>query len=133
MEIRPTLPPTTTATGAGKKDISPIAFVGIGCGGLIMVGIILLVGGWIWGTKKAKELGLDFEKNPERAVAEMVVNISPDLEKISSDEKAGTMTIRTKDGKETTLSYKDISEGKFNLPGEIPLPAEVEEQVPAEE
>lgn len=98
-----------------------------------MVGIILLVGGWIWGTKKAKELGLDFEKNPERAVAEMVVNISPDLEKISSDEKAGTMTIRTKDGKETTLSYKDISEGKFNLPGEIPLPAEVEEQVPAEE
>ncbi|MBG7607410.1 MAG: hypothetical protein IZT59_05200, partial [Verrucomicrobia bacterium] len=78
-----------------------------------VIAIIVMVVGGIWATKKAKELGVDFQNNPERSAAEMVVNLSPDLEKVSTDEEAGTMTIRKKDGQVVTLTYEDISEGKF--------------------
>lgn len=44
---------------------------------------------------------------------EMMVSLNPDIEMVSQDDEKGEMTIRTKDGQETTLSYKDIAEGKL--------------------
>ncbi|MDP4846198.1 MAG: hypothetical protein NWR51_02960 [Akkermansiaceae bacterium] len=53
--------------------------------------------------------------NPEKTAAEMVVKMNPELETVSNNDDKGEMTIRTKDGKEMTLSYKDISEGRLEI------------------
>lgn len=88
-----------------------IAWVGIGCGGLLLIALI----GAVWVFFIAKDKFEEFAKNPEKTAAEMIVSMTPELEKVSQDDKAGTMTIRTKDGKEATVSYKDISEGKIEF------------------
>ena len=73
--------------------------------------ISLLVG---WCKRSFGDLS-EFKKNPEKAAAEMMIRMSPDLQKVSQDDAKGEMTIRTKDGKELTMSYKDISKGKFSM------------------
>ena len=46
----------------------------------------------------------------------MIVKINPELEEISTDEEAGTMTVRnTKTGEEITVNFEDIEEGKFSF------------------
>lgn len=94
-----------------KKGLPVIAWVGIGCGGFIVLGIIVSVIAFV----QLKGVYDKFVANPEKAGAEMIVSMNPDLKMLSQDEAKGTMTIRTKDGQEMTLSYKDISEGKFTL------------------
>ena len=101
--------PVQPPQAPGKKGIPAIAWVGMGCGGLLIVGVIA-VGLVISFFKKKID---DFTKNPEKAAAEMVVSMNPDLKKISQNDETGEMTIRTKEGEEITLSYKDISEGRF--------------------
>ncbi len=134
MEQHPVTPPPTPAPAPVKKGLPPIAWVGIGCGGLLLIAIIVIVGAGFWGVNKARELGVDFQKNPERAAAELVVNMSPDLEKVSSDEEAGTITIRTKDGKVMTLGYEEITEGKYTMrEPEAAPPADPVEDEPATE
>lgn len=86
-----------------------LAWLGIGCGGLMLIAIVAAVLLFKAGAEKFKE----FAANPEKAGAEMMVSMNPDLEKVSQDDEKGMMTIRTKEGKEMTLSYKDISEGKL--------------------
>ncbi len=95
-----------------------------------MLGIIASVIFSIFIVKTTKELGADFEKNPERAAAELVVKFNPEYEKVSTDDEAGTMTIRAKDGTVMTLSYEAIGEGRFT---EEPSSAPVEaEEMPVE-
>jgi len=106
-------PPAPSA----KKGIPALGWLGIGCGTLIIIAIVvisLLVG---WCKRTVGDIA-DFKNNPEKAAAEMVVKFNPDLKKISQDDSKGEMTIRTKDGQEITLSYKDISEGKFTIKDE---------------
>lgn len=88
-----------------------IAWVGIGCGGLLVIAIIIAAIAF----NKLKGTFEDFAANPEKAGAEMIVSMNPELEMVSQDEETGMMTIRTKDGKEMTLSYQDIAEGKLEV------------------
>jgi hypothetical protein len=97
-----------------KKGIPVLGWVGIGCGTILIIAIIavsLLIG---WCKRTVGDLS-EFQRNPEKAAAEMVVRLSPDIEMVSQDESKGEMTIRTKDGETITLSYKDIAEGKFRM------------------
>ena len=89
--------------------MSGLAWLGIGCGGLLVIALGLAV----YGFFLAKKTIDDFAANPEKAAAEMIVSMQPDLRVLSKDEANGTMTLRTKDGEEMTLSYKDIQDGKF--------------------
>jgi len=87
------------------------AWIGIGCGTLVLiagVAMILLIG-------FCKHKVGEFTKNPEKAAAELIVKMNPDLTKVSQNDAKGEMTYRTKDGQEVTMSYKDISEGKFTV------------------
>ena len=63
---------------------------------------------------KVKDVAADFEDNPAMATARMIVKLNPELEEVSTDEEAGTITVRNKeDGQEITVNFEDIEEGKF--------------------
>ncbi len=109
MEQPPAPPP---APAEKKKGLPPLAWAGIGCGTLVLVAIVvalvLLIG---WCRRTVDE----FQENPERATARMVVKMNPELEMVREDEAAGTITVRTKDGEEMTLGYADIAEGRITF------------------
>jgi hypothetical protein len=92
-----------------KKGLSLLAWVGIGCGVIILLGVIAMLVGGIFVSKKISE----FKDNPAKA-AEMILKMNPDIDVVSTDDKAGTITIRDKKtGDETTVSFDDIKNGKI--------------------
>jgi hypothetical protein len=106
--------PQTSVPAPAKKGMSGLAWLGIGCGGVLVLAIIGVIAVFVLAKGKFEE----FANNPEKAGAEMIVSLNPDLEMVSQDDGKGVMTIRTKDGKEMTLSYKDIAEGKIEMTDE---------------
>ena len=91
-------------------------WIAIGCGGILVLGaVVFTVLGWL-AVNKAKDMASDFEDNPSKAAAELVVRMNPDLEMVESDDDAGTITVREKSsGKVVTFDYKDIQEGRFSF------------------
>jgi hypothetical protein len=116
MDSVPPPPPAAPPKPQKKKGLHPMAWVGIGCGGLLfiaVIGIALAVG---WFKRTINEFQEDMAANPERAAAEMIVKFNPDLEMVSDNETAGEMTIRVKSsGEEMTISYADLAEGRLKM------------------
>ncbi|HEX2644114.1 MAG TPA: hypothetical protein VHU81_14060 [Thermoanaerobaculia bacterium] len=94
-----------------KKGLSPLAWIGIGCGALIVLCAIgLSMAGW-FAARKIKEYG----DNPAKA-AELIVRANPDLEVVKTDEDAKTITVRDKKSGETmTLDMSEIAKGKIDM------------------
>jgi hypothetical protein len=103
----------------GKKGLPVLAWIAIGCGGLVVLaGIAFTVLGWL-AVGKMKDVASDFEDNPTKATAELVVRMNPDLEMVESDDDAGTITVREKSsGKVVTMNYEDIEEGRISFESE---------------
>jgi hypothetical protein len=107
-------PPGAPPQTPPKKGLSPLAWVLIGCGGLIVLAMLVMgglvaAGGWF--VKKQAD---KFEKNPTLAAAELVVRLNPDLELVSKDEEHSTLTIKNKKtGEVATFSAEDAKNGKF--------------------
>lgn len=97
------------APAPAKNGMPAIAWVGIGCGGLLLLAMAAGIFAFFFAKKKIEE----FAANPEKSAAELMVSMNPEMEKVSQDDGKGTMTIRMKDGEEMTLSYKDIAEGRI--------------------
>jgi hypothetical protein len=95
-----------------KKGLGPLGWIAIGCGVILVVcAMVLAVGGYF-----AKKKFDQFSKNPAKTTAELIVRANPDLELVSEDEKAGTITVRDKKKNETvTLNFDDIKNGKFKV------------------
>ncbi len=112
----PQTPAPPAAQPPAKKKVSPWVWVLGGCLVLVFL-VLLLMGGCTWFlADKAKDMAADFEANPAKAAAELVVRINPDLELVSTDEGAGTMTVLQKStGEEITLNFEDIAEGRFSF------------------
>lgn len=111
-----TPPGATPAPPAKKKGLSPLAWVGIGCGVIILLAIIaMVVAGAIglhWLGGKAKE----FQENPAMATAKMMVKADPDIELVEADDDAGTITVRNKKtGEVMTVGLDEIKEGKISF------------------
>jgi hypothetical protein len=109
-------PPSPPAPAPAKKGLSPLAWVGIGCGALLVLGAIALsvavygVGSFV--KKEAKK----FEDNPVMAAAELMVRVNPDYELVSKDVEKNTLTIRNvKTGDVATLRADDVKEGRFSV------------------
>jgi uncharacterized protein YneF (UPF0154 family) len=99
-----------------KKGIPVWAWVGIGCAALVMVVLVAVMVGGFFVARKVQDVAADFEENPPLATARMIVKLNPELEEVSTDEEAGTMTIRnTKTGEEITVDFDDIEQGKFSF------------------
>jgi hypothetical protein len=114
-------PPAQPAAGAPapKKGTSPLVWILAGCGGLIIIVGIIFAGLTYWGYHKVKGYVETAEKNPALAAAKIAVAVNPDLEIVSEDDEAGTLTIRDKkSGEEITMNAEDIKEGRLKFKNE---------------
>ena len=94
-----------------KKGLSPLAWIGIGCGGLLLIGIVVVSVGGYFAAKTASDFIGD---NPAAAAAEAIVRINPELDLVDSDREAGTITVREKStGKEVTVNYSQLERGEL--------------------
>jgi len=116
----PPIPPSGATPGpppptsAARKGLPVLAWVGIGCGAIIVVGIIVTLVGGFFVAKKVKEVAGDMQDNPVKATAEFVIRANPELDLVESNDEDGTMTIKNnKTGEVATFDYTDIKEGRF--------------------
>lgn len=107
---------TDTGEGSEKKGLSPIAWVGIGCGGLAVLFFAgCLVAGYM-GMAWIDGIVGEFADNPAMASAKMVVRTNPELELVSSDDEAGTLTIRNREtGEILTVDLEQIEQGRIRF------------------
>lgn len=95
-----------------RKGMGPLAWVGIGCAVIVVLGVIALAAGG-WFLKKQVDR---FEENPAMVAAELAVRANPDLELVESDAEKGTLTIRNKQtGEVMTISAEDAKEGRWTV------------------
>ena len=104
---------TNGAQPEKKKGFSPLAWVLIGCVGLIIVFAIVVFAGGLFVTKKAAEFIEESQDNPAKAIAEMVIKMNPDLEFIESDDE--TVTFEDEKGERIKMNFEDIQNGKFSI------------------
>ncbi len=103
----------------GKKGLPALAWIGIGCGVIVLIGAIVVAVVLWWGIGKAKPFLSDLENNPSLTAARAFVKASPDLEEVSVDKKAGTITVRDKKtGKEMTVGLDDLQKGRVTFSSE---------------
>jgi len=111
-------PPTPQPTGLPpKKKLGPLAWVLIGCGGLIILAGVLVLAGGFFIAYKAKQAGLDPElmrKNPALAVTKLIAAMNPDIEVLKVDDARGIITVRDKkQNKVLTINLEDAKKGRI--------------------
>lgn len=104
---------TNGAQPQKKKGFSPLAWVLIGCVGLIIVFAIVIFAGGLFVTKKAADFIEENKDNPAKAMAELAIKMNPDLEYIESDDE--TVTFENEKGEVVKMNFKDIEDGKFSF------------------
>ena len=68
------------------------------------------------GEQSLSDLVESLEDNPGRTLAETAIRMNPELELLSTDDAAGTITFRNiETGEEATLNFEDIAEGRFTM------------------
>ncbi len=94
-----------------KKGLSCMAVGGYGC--LVLV-ILVLVAGGIGYVKFGPDLWnmiQEYQKNPEKAAASLVLKLNPKVEIVSSDDAKRTITFKVKaTGETVTATYAAIME-----------------------
>ncbi|MEM9236051.1 MAG: hypothetical protein AAGB14_04680 [Verrucomicrobiota bacterium] len=104
---------------APKKGLHPMAWVGIGCGGLLLIAVIVGAIAVRWGMSAYDEMVTELTTHPQKVAAEKVVSLHPELDLVSEDEESGMLTIRNRaTGEEITISYEDLAAGKLTVTGE---------------
>lgn len=112
----PPSPPPPAPQRARKKGLPALAWVGIGCGALLVIALIVAAAGFWWLGNKARDFAGDFEDNPAMAAAVMAVRVNPEVELVDSDKDAGTLTVRNKEtGEEMTFDLDEIEDGKLEV------------------
>jgi hypothetical protein len=100
-----------------RKGLGTLAWIGIGCGVLLVVVVIALaVTSWFV-VGKARQVAEEFdvEGNPALAAARMIVKLNPELEEVDVDQEAGTITVRnTRTGEEVTVDFEDLEQGRIS-------------------
>ena len=88
-----------------KKKTSIVVWILLAIGGIILLGIAGVVAA-----------GVYFVRNPGTAMAKLITAANPDAEVLSTDSDSQSVRIRDRrTGKEFTLSYDDIKNGRFKI------------------
>jgi hypothetical protein len=95
--------------------MGPLAWVGIGCGGIVALGIVGIVLFYVFFAGKLKTWGEDAAKNPTRAAASLVVSMGLG-EMVAEDDVQKRYTVKEKaSGKLTTFYWSK----KANAPADV--------------
>ena len=122
-------PPPVPGSTPAKQGMSPWAWVAIGCGGIVVLGFVVFMALGFFVFKKTKEVVQEatgtesisdfvqgMKENPAKTAAETMIRVNPELELVSTDDEAGTITFtNSKTGEEATLNFEDIAEGRFSM------------------
>jgi hypothetical protein len=101
---------------AQKKGLGPVAWILIGCLGLMLLAALGFGACTFFVGKKVKNIAEDFSENPARSAAELAVKLNPELELVSTDDDAETLTVRNKEtGEELTMDWSEIQQGNFSF------------------
>jgi hypothetical protein len=104
---------------APRKGTSPIVWVLVIVLGLFVLGGVAIIGTGFFVYHKAKQAGLDpdlMRRNPGLAVGKIIAAANPDAEVMSTDDNAGTITIRDrKTGKVVTMTFDQARNGQFKF------------------
>jgi len=99
-----------------KKGLSPLAWVGIGCLGLLVIGGIVATAITVFVVGKVKEVAGEMEEDPVATTAKLLAAANPDIELVEADKENRTVTFRdVKTGQELTFGYDDIEQGKVTF------------------
>ncbi|HVN76406.1 MAG TPA: hypothetical protein VMT19_08825 [Thermoanaerobaculaceae bacterium] len=110
--------PAPTAPAPPKKT-SPLIWILVGCGGLILIVCVMMLAGGLFVAHKAKGYLETAKKNPAMAAAKIAVAVNPDLEVVAEDDAKGELTIRNKKtGEEITMNAQDIKQGRLKFKNE---------------
>ena len=123
------VPPPRPESSDAKKGLSLLAWIAIGVGTFLVVGFAgcMALGIFVFRTGQeavreatgSESLG-DFvdglRDDPARTAAEALIRLDPELDLISTDEAAGSITFRNnRTNEEATLHFEDIAEGRFRM------------------
>jgi hypothetical protein len=107
---------------AAKKGLGTGAKIGIGCGVIVLLGIIAFVVATVFLGSKLKDFAEEAQKNPARATANMMVKASVgNIQMVAEDDANKRYTVKeTKTGKLTTIYWDEkagepkVIEGDFS-------------------
>ncbi len=100
-----------------RKVLSGLAIAGIGCCGVLLIILVVVVFTVSRIVDKVKDVaGDDWRKNPARTAAMVAAKMNPDWDFVKADDAAGEITVRVKKtGEEITMSYNEVAQGKFKM------------------
>jgi len=102
-----------------RQGSKTLLWVLVGCGVLVVILVLVMALGGFFLFKKAKGLVGDFEANPGMVAAKIITAANPDLEVITTDEGAGTITVRNKKTGETfTVDLEEAKQGRIRIRNE---------------
>ena len=116
MTVQSPPPPPQAQQPAKKKGMGVVGWLAIGCLVVLLLGLGSCFACTYYAKKKLGQFSEEMQKNPEMMAAKLVVKMNPDLELVSTDDQAGTLTVKnTKTGETVTVSVADAKEGKFSI------------------
>ena len=96
-----------------RKGLPPLAWAGIGCGGLIVLAVIA---GAIFVASVGKSVMKNFKEHPALPMVQAVLAAHPEIETPTDDQIRGTITLAPKGtGNQVKASYEDIVHGRVMI------------------
>jgi hypothetical protein len=104
-----------------KKGLGPLAWIGIGCGGIVVLVIVGIVAFTVLFGGKIKQFAEDVQKNPTRTTANAMVTMSAgQFEMVAEDDVNKRYTVREKqNGKLTTIYWDEKKKAPEVVPGDF--------------
>ena len=99
-----------------RRGLPWYAWLGIGCGVLVLLIVVSVFGLGIFVVNKGKELAEDFAERPVYTTAATIARLNPDIELVEADEERKRVTLReVSSGKEMTFDLEDLQSGNFSF------------------
>jgi len=104
-----------------KKGLGALAWLGIGCGALIVIIVLGVVGASVIFGPKLKQFAEDAQKNPTRTVATTMVNVSMgQFVMVAEDDVNKRYTVKEKtSGKLTTIYWDEKTKAPVTIEGDF--------------